>query len=123
MNTYKISNITNLLGKREPKFNSIVGIEYIDNRTKKVLKLKAGETVFLTVQSLPMSVHKLRIKNMVTVTEVSLPEPVKPIKLVEEVKPMATKKNVEIIEKIVEEDEPKKKPNKYSKYIDKQEDN
>jgi len=123
MNTYKISNITNLLGKREPKFNSIVGIEYIDNRTKKVLKLKAGETVFLTVQSLPMSVHKLRIKNMVTVTEVSLPEPVKPIKLVEEVKPMATKKNVEIIEKIVEEDEPKKKPNKYSKHIDKQEDN
>lgn len=71
MNTYKITNLTNQLGKRDSKYNSVVDIEYIDNRAKKVAKLKPGETVFLSVQSLPLTVHRLRIKNVITVSEVS----------------------------------------------------
>jgi hypothetical protein len=74
MKTYKITNTTNLVGRRDSKYNTIVNIEYIDNRIKKNTKLKAGDTVFLTVESLPLSIHRLRIKNLITVTEISATE-------------------------------------------------
>ena len=71
MNTYKITNITNLAGKRDFKFNSDLDIEFVDKMVKKTVKIKAGNSVYLTVDSLPMSVHKLRAKNLVSVTEIS----------------------------------------------------
>ena len=71
MNTYKITNLTNLAGKRDFKFNSDLDIEFIDKMVKKTVKIKAGNSVYLTVDSLPMSVHKLRAKNLVSVTEIS----------------------------------------------------
>jgi hypothetical protein len=71
MNTYKITNITNLVGKRDPKHNSVVSMDYVDNRTKKTLSLKPGEEVFISVQSLPLSVHRLRIKKLIEIAEVS----------------------------------------------------
>ena len=71
MTTYKITNVTNLVGKRDPKHNSVVNIDYVDNRTKKTLVLKAGEEVFISVQSLPLSVHRLRIKKLIEIAEVS----------------------------------------------------
>ena len=71
MNTYKITNITNLAGKRDFKFNSDLDIEFVDKMVKKTIKIKAGNSVYLTVDSLPMSVHKLRAKNLVSVTEIS----------------------------------------------------
>ena len=74
MNTYKITNITNLAAKRDSKFNSVLDIEYVDKMSKKIIKLKAGDTVFLTVPTLPLSVHRLRIKNFITVSEVSSQE-------------------------------------------------
>ena len=70
MNTYKITNITNLVGKRDPKFNSIANIEYIDDRTKKIIALKPSDSVFLTVQSLPLSVHRLRIKQLIDIVAI-----------------------------------------------------
>lgn len=84
MNTYKITNITNLVGKRDPKFNSIANIEYIDNRTKKIISLKPSESVFLTVQSLPLSVHRLRIKKLINILEIS---PTELKKMMEKAKP------------------------------------
>ena len=84
MNTYRITNITNLVGKRDSKFNSVVNIEYVDNRTKKTIVLKASENVFLTVQSLPLSVHRLRIKKLIDVLEVS---PAELKKSIEKLKP------------------------------------
>ena len=77
MKTFKITNISNLAGKRDAKFNMVIDIEYIDNRTKKVIKLKAGDSVFLTIDSLPLSVHRLRIKNLITIEEVRLAEQIK----------------------------------------------
>jgi hypothetical protein len=74
MNTYKITNITNLFGKREAKFNTIVDIQYVDDRMKKNIRLEAGENVFLTVHSLPLSVHRLRIKKLIEITEVNFTE-------------------------------------------------
>jgi len=74
MATYKITNITNLAGKRDAKFNMALDIEYIDNRAKKIIHLKPGEDVFLTVNSLPLSVHRLRIKKLIEINEISAVE-------------------------------------------------
>lgn len=89
MNTYKITNITNLAGKRDFKFNSELDIEYVDNITKKTVKVKPGDTIYLTVSSLPLSVHRLRVKNLITVAEVSAAELAKTIN---NAKPKAKKK-------------------------------
>ena len=74
MKTFKITNVSNLAGKRDSKFNMSIDIEYVDNRTKKIIQLKAGETVFLTVGSLPLSTQRLRIKKLITIEEISLVE-------------------------------------------------
>lgn len=74
MATYKISNITNKLHKRDSKFNMPVNIEYIDDRIIKTKSLKAGEDMFLSVDSLPLSVHRLRIKKIIEIIEVSAEE-------------------------------------------------
>jgi hypothetical protein len=71
MGTFKITNITHLLGKREHKFNSVLDVDYVDNMMKKTIKIKAGNTVYLTTPSLPISAHLLRVKNLITVVEVS----------------------------------------------------
>jgi len=99
MSTYKIINITNSLGKREHNFNAVLNVEYVDNITKKIIAVKPGETVFLTVPSLPLSVHRLRIKNLITVSEIGT---VELTKLVEEAKPKTVKKSV-----VVDDDEEK----------------
>jgi hypothetical protein len=71
MNTFKITNITNFLGKRDAKANSILDIEYIDNMTKKLITIKPNESIYLTIPSLPLSVHRLRVKNLITVAVIS----------------------------------------------------
>jgi len=130
MNTYKITNITNLVGKRDPKFNSIANIEYVDNRTKKVISLKTGQSVYLTVQSLPLSVHRLRIKKLIDIVEVS---PAELQKSIDDAKPKAKPKPVkktetkkETVEKkeseIEEESEPvvEKKTSSRKKTVEKE---
>ncbi|MDA3779562.1 MAG: hypothetical protein PF487_04960 [Bacteroidales bacterium] len=75
MKTFKITNTTNLVGRRDPKYNTIIDVEYIDNRIKKSTKLNAGESVFLTISTqLPLSIHRLRIKGLITVTEITSTE-------------------------------------------------
>jgi len=98
MNTYKITNITNKVGKRDPKFNSVVNIEYVDNRTRKKIMLKAGQDVFLTVQSLPLSVHRLRIKKLIDIVEVS---PVELQKKMEAANPKPAPKKPKAVKKPV----------------------
>jgi len=74
MNTYKITNTTHLLGKRDFKANSILDIEYINGLMKQNIKLKPNESVYITINSLPISIHKLRVNGLVTVMEVSQEE-------------------------------------------------
>lgn len=74
MSTFKITNITNLLGKRDQKYNSILNIEYVDNMKKKTITIKPNETKYLTIHRLPISAHVMRVKNLITVTEVSAAE-------------------------------------------------
>lgn len=70
MGTFKITNITNTLGKRDAKYNTVLSIGYVDDMLKKTINIKAGETVYLTIPSLPISAHLLRVKNLITVIEV-----------------------------------------------------
>ena len=74
MSTYKITNITHLAGKRDFKANSELDIEYVDNMLKRIVKVKPGKSIFLTIGTLPLSVHRLRVKNLITVEEVSATE-------------------------------------------------
>jgi len=74
MSTYKITNITNLAGKRDFKSNSVLDIEYIDEMMKKSVKLKPGDSLYLTAKTLPLSVHRLRVKKLITVAEVDAAE-------------------------------------------------
>ena len=74
MNTYKITNLTNTAGKRDFKFNSPLNVDYIDKMIKKTVTIQPGASLYLTVPSLPISVHKLRAKNLISVVEVSAKE-------------------------------------------------
>jgi hypothetical protein len=89
MSTYKITNITHLLGKREHKYNSNLDIEYVDSMNKKTIVLKPNESVFLSIVSLPLSVHRLRVKNLIIVTETGQSTPNDAVKKVE--KPVVNK--------------------------------
>lgn len=69
MNTYKITNITNSFGKRDLNYNMPVTIVYVDNMIKKSIILKAGDTVYLSIMSLPLSIHRLRAQGLIIVVE------------------------------------------------------
>lgn len=88
MSTYKITNISQLAGKRDIKYNSTINIEYVDEMVKKTITIKPNETIYLTASSLPLSVHRLRIKNLITVSEISTSEL---NKLLNDVKPRVVK--------------------------------
>lgn len=74
MNTFKITNITNTLGKREYRYNSIIEFDYVDNMMNKKISIKPGDITYLTISSLPLSVHRLRINKLITVMEISAKE-------------------------------------------------
>lgn len=74
MNTYKITNITDGLGKRHPNFNSTLDIRFVDQMERKTMKLEPKKTIYFTATSLPLSLHRFRIKGLVNVTEVTAQE-------------------------------------------------
>jgi len=71
MNTYKIINITHLLGKREQHYNSDVVFDYIDDFVKKSITIKPKEFIYLVSSKIPISLQRLRIKNHVAIIDVS----------------------------------------------------
>ena len=71
MTNYKITNITNTTGKRSIRFNSTLDIEYVDKMQKKIIQVEPGETVFLKIHTLPLSVHKLRVRKLINVVEIT----------------------------------------------------
>jgi hypothetical protein len=71
MANYRITNITDTAGKRAVKFNATLDINYIDSMMKKTIKVKPGETVYLQISKLPLSVQQLRVKRLISVVEIS----------------------------------------------------
>jgi hypothetical protein len=127
MNTFKITNITNSIGKREPKHNAILDVEYVDHMVKKTIRVKPGNTVYLTVDALPLSVHRLRVKGLVVVEEISATELAKLTKQAEPPKPKPEEKkgffkNIKkVIEHKIEEDDKKSDKKKVVKKEEKKE--
>lgn len=74
MNTYKITNITNQLNKRDIQYSTNVNVQYVDKMIKKTLIVKPGESVFLSIEKLPISIYKLKIKNLILVSFVDAAE-------------------------------------------------
>jgi hypothetical protein len=111
MNTFKITNITNFLGKRDYKANSPLDIEYVDNMTKKTITVKPNESVYLSIPTLPLSVHRLRVKQLITVSEISeaelaalAPKPKTNVKKSSPEKPKAVKRSTAKAEPVAVEE-------------------
>lgn len=105
MNTYKITNITDTFGKRDIKYMTDVNIDYIDGFKKKTIIVKPSKNVLITTNSLPLSVHRFRLKNMIIVEEVKDESKDYKIKTSESLLSIVKKK----IENLTETDDNKKK--------------
>lgn len=112
MSTFKITNLTNTFGRRDNKYNTNIEIDYIDGMTKKVLNVKPGESVYLTIPNLPLSVHRLRVKKFISVIEIAQSEL---SIIIEDSVPKIPKKIKEEKEKINDKKEESKVLNKKKK--------
>ena len=74
MHIYRIENITSELGKRDVNYKSVLKIDYVDGMEKKELEIKPGEIKYLTVVSMPLSMHRMRIKKWIRVDEIGKKE-------------------------------------------------
>lgn len=68
---YKIKNITGKLPKRHVNKDSVLSIEYQVGFHKKFKKLNINDEIVLSCRTLPVSIHGLRAKQLITVTEIS----------------------------------------------------
>lgn len=100
MNHYKITNVTNSLGKRDMHFNTTLNVEYVDKFEKKIIKIEPNETIILTIDTLPLSLQRLKLRNLITIIPINSNElkkehDVKKKKVVDIPKQSKIKKSVE----------------------------
>jgi hypothetical protein len=111
MGIYKITSLTNMLGKRELKSNSELEFDYVEGMVNRTVKIRPGSSVFLDISRLPLSLQKLRVKNLIAISEITememneVIEARKPKQVIEK----NTKKNEETTKKIVEKKKHEKK--------------
>jgi hypothetical protein len=70
MKTWKITNITPTLNKRVAKYNSTINIEYVDDMEKKSFSIKPNEVALFSASSLPISLHRYSMENIITIVEI-----------------------------------------------------
>lgn len=66
---YKITNITNGLGKRHPRFNTIQSIDFREGNKKESINVLPGADLLMESSHLPIGAHKLRSEGLITVVE------------------------------------------------------
>lgn len=71
MGKYKITNITNSLGKRDNKYNSVVDVKYISGVERKTISLLAGNTLFIELYTIPIELQRARLNGYIIIEEVS----------------------------------------------------
>lgn len=71
MKTFKITNITGSLTKRHPNYNSTLNISYLDQMERKTMFIEPNKTVYFTADSLPLSLHRFRMKKLVAIVELN----------------------------------------------------
>lgn len=74
MSIFKITNTTNLINRREGKYNTPINIEYFDMLSKKTATIKPEESMYIDTNSLPTSVLILRQKKYISISEISVNE-------------------------------------------------
>lgn len=67
---YKITSLTSKLAKRHADKDTTLKIAYRNRFTEKEHILPAGGTLYISSPSLPINLHKLRMKKLVTVVEI-----------------------------------------------------
>ena len=67
---YKIKSLTSKLGKRHMDKDAVLGITYQDGFKEKNHMLHPGGILYISTPSLPINIHKLRMKNLVSVSEI-----------------------------------------------------
>ena len=89
MGYYKIQNVTNKLPKRHINKDVSVDIEYNVGFKKNIYKLNAGGIIGIACSNIPIKLHTLRAKKLITIIEIGEkefqnlknPKPVKTIKI------------------------------------------
>lgn len=71
MGYYRIKNITDKLPKRHPQKDSILKIEYNIGFKNDSHNLGGGQQITIECGNLPTNIHMLRMKNLITVQEIS----------------------------------------------------
>lgn len=117
MAKYKIINLTNLLGKRDSKYNKVVNIKYIHGVERKNIGIIPGDTLFIELQSVPIEIQRLRLNGYIIIEQISdiqfdnerLYKNIQPIVVVE---PTAISV---VMDDLVDDGETIEKPNKKTK--------
>lgn len=97
MGKYKIKNLTDSFGKRDADYNKTISFQVSNGLMKKTITIEPGDELFIELKILPLDLQRLRIKNIVTVTEIGNLEfnsrlkaeqiKNKPVQVMEEIKP------------------------------------
>jgi hypothetical protein len=70
MGYYKLMNVTNTLGKRDPHYNSVKNIEFKDIVGVKNIGINPGSEVIIEATYLPVSAQKLRADGFIMISEI-----------------------------------------------------
>jgi len=103
MGYFKITSLTGKLPKRHQYKDKAINIDYRNNYKQTSRSLPVGGSLYISSPSLPVNLHKLRMKKLISVIEISKnafmklknPKPVAP-PVVEEAKKLQGKWNPDI---------------------------
>lgn len=70
MGKYRIKNLTDSFGKRDADYNKVVSFQVSNGLMKKTITIEPGDELYIELKILPLDLQRLRIKNIVTVTEI-----------------------------------------------------
>ena len=68
---YKITSLTHKLPKRHINKDKTLEIEYRESFKEREYRLPPNGTLYISSPSLPVNLHKLRMKKMITVVEIN----------------------------------------------------
>lgn len=68
---YKITNLTDLLNKRDVDYNRKLTIDYLENMTNKKIDILPKQSTYIKINNLSLTAHKLRVKGLISVVEIT----------------------------------------------------
>lgn len=70
MGKYRIKNLTDSFGKRDADYNKTVSFQVSNGLMKKIITIEPGDELYIELKILPLDLQRLRIKNVIAVTEI-----------------------------------------------------